>query len=252
MGITLNLGYDSNWGYRYIMLDEAPHLLVAGMTGSGKSVFTNGLIADLIKRHAPADLCMLMVDPKRVELAAYRDIPHLIAKPVFRVNDALQLMWWAVGEMNRRYEMMSDAGVKTLQQWRDGRQRPNLSPMLIIIDELANMILADKGFEKPLVDIASMGRAAGVHLLLATQRPSADVITGLLRANIPTRICFPVQTAVDSRIMLDETGAEKLSKPGEMLIRIPRERELIHAQGDYIGDEEIDEAVEEAMKWRNR
>jgi S-DNA-T family DNA segregation ATPase FtsK/SpoIIIE len=249
VGITLKLGYDEGWGDRSIPLDKAPHLLVAGMTGSGKSVFTSGLIADLITNYAPSQLGMVMVDPKRVELAAFRGIPHLVAQPVYAVDDAKQLLWWAVGEMNRRYEAMGAAGVRNLAAWNEKGMQPAYSPLLIVIDELANLILADKTIERPLVDIASMGRAAGIHMILATQRPSADVMTGLLRANVPTRISFMVQTAVDSRIMLDETGAEKLHRPGEMLIRIPRERTLIHAQGAYVSDDDIDAAVARAMQW---
>ena len=247
MGITLNLGHDEDWAYRQVQLHKAPHLLVAGMTGSGKSVFTNAIITDLITRHSPREVSFLMIDPKRVELAPYRGIPHLLADPVYRPDTALELLWWAAGQMNRRYEYLANEGVRTNL---DLPPEKMFTPLIVVVDELANIILAEKKVEKPLVDIASMGRAASVHLILATQRPSADVLTGLLRANVPMRVCMSVQTAMDSRIMLDESGAEGIREPGQMLVRLPREHDLVRMKGDFVTDQQIDAAVQQAMTWR--
>lgn len=249
MGLALNIGHDEDWAYRQVQLHKAPHLLVAGMTGSGKSVFTNAVVSDLITRWSPRQVSFLMIDPKRVELAPYRGIPHLLADPVYRPDTAKELLWWAVGQMNRRYEDLANYGVRTNLDLTPDKM---FTPIIVIVDELANIILADKKVEKPLVEIASMGRAASIHLLLATQRPSADVLTGLLRANIPMRVCMSVQTAVDSRIMLDETGAEKIRTPGEMLVRFPRDHGLTRMKGDFVSDEDIDKAVAAAMQWKGK
>lgn len=248
MGITLNLGTDPMGVRQVVDLTRAPHLLVAGMTGAGKSVFVNAVISDLISRYSPREVAFLMIDPKRVELAAYKGIPHMLADPVYSAETSRQMLWWAVGQMNLRYEAMSRAGVRHNEAW--SRPERIFTPNIIVVDELANLILADKTIEEPIVKLASMGRAAGMHLLLATQRPSADVLTGLIRANVPMRVCFPVVTATDSRIMLDQTGAERLEGSGRMLVRMPGSRELLRMKGDYVSDQDIDDAVAKAMAWR--
>jgi S-DNA-T family DNA segregation ATPase FtsK/SpoIIIE len=250
MGNQIALGTDDLGRPRAIDLTRAPHMLVAGMTGSGKSVFTNAVISGLLNRYSPREISFLMIDPKRVELAPYRGIPHLLADPVYAVHTARELLWWAVGQMNIRYQMMSEAGVRHNEAW--ARTEDIFTPVLIVVDELANLILADKRIEDPIVKLASMGRAAGMHLLLATQRPSADVLTGLIRANVPMRVCFPVVTAMDSRIMLDQTGAERLEGPGRMLVRLPGDRELTRLRGNFVSDAEVDSAVAQAMTWKGK
>jgi S-DNA-T family DNA segregation ATPase FtsK/SpoIIIE len=217
-------------------LAKAPHLLVAGMTGSGKSAFINALLCDLITNNVSEELGLLLIDPKRVELSAYRGLPHLLCPPVFEVDEAKSALGWAAREMDIRFGKISNGD--------DGPW----SKLVVVIDELANLILADKEIEKPIVRIASMGRAAGVHLVLATQRPSADVLTGLIRANVPTRICLPVVTRMDSRIILDEGGGERLVRPGEMLARLPGSRDLLHLQGRFVNESQIATDVRVAIR----
>ena len=241
MGIQLTLGQSEHGFPVRLPLAKAPHLLVAGMTGSGKSVFVHRLITDLITNYSSREIAFVMIDPKRVELAPYKGIPHLVQPPVYSFEDSRSALKWAEREMEGRYREMEEADCRDLETWN--RSHPVRSRVLIVIDELANLILTDKSIEKPIVRIASMGRAAGIHLLLATQRPSADVLTGLIRANVPTRICLSVLTKMDSRIVLDQDGAEKLMEPGMILARLPGERELVRLQGAFISDEEIQQTV---------
>jgi len=217
-------------------LSKLPHMLVAGRTGSGKSVFVNGIIKDLI-RHPDSEVGLVLLDPKRVELARYKDLPHTL-DTAYELGHMVYLLNWAVGEMHKRYTLMEEMGARTFEDTGGVWSR-----LVIVVDELANIILQDKATERPLVAIASMGRAAGVHLILATQSPRADVITGLIRANIPARIAMPVVTKMDSRIILDEGGAERLREPGQILARLPGHMELVRLQGEHYSDEQLDEAV---------
>jgi len=218
-----------------VRLSKAPHILVAGMTGAGKSVLIHDLICQYIKGRAPADASMILIDPKRVEFGAYKGLPHLVLDPVYALRDIEYALGWAVAEMHSRFTTMERHG------WRD--VGPSGWPrLLVVIDELANLMLSGKKFEKPIIEMASMGRAAGVHLLLATQRPDATVINGLIRANIPTRVALPTITQADSRIILDQSGAETISIP-ERLIRLPGQRELIKARGRYWKSEDIERTL---------
>ena len=201
---------------------KMPHLLIAGTTGSGKSVCMNSIIISLLYKAGPEDVKLIMVDPKMVELGIYNGIPHLLIPVVTDPKKAAGSLQWAVTEMLRRYRMMSDMGVRDLESYNsivtaeeDGQKLPQV---VIIIDELADlMLVAAKEVEDSICRIAQMGRAAGMHLIIATQRPSADVITGLMKANIPSRIAFSVASAMESRIILDTQGAEKLVGKGDML-----------------------------------
>ena len=210
-------------------LAKMPHLLIAGTTGSGKSVMTNTLITSLLYRNSPSDMKLIIVDPKQVEMAQYQDIPHLLTPIITQTEKALSAMKWAVGEMERRYTLMADEKVKNIadyntkiasQSSKDDEQKSSKMPyIVIVIDEMADlMMMAGKDLEMLIVRIAQKGRAAGIHLVLATQRPEVKVITGLIKANIPGRIAFAVGSQMDSRIMLDQGGAEKLLGKGDMLL----------------------------------
>lgn len=237
--ITLKIGTNDAGETIEAKLSKMPHMLVAGMTGSGKSVFVNGMVYELIQ-HPDTEVALVLLDPKRVELARFKDLPHTLGT-AYEPSEMKYLLNWAVGEMHKRYIAMERMGARTFDD-TDGIW----SRVVIVIDELANLILRDKTVEDPIVSIASMGRAAGVHMILATQRPSSDVLTGLIRANIPTRICMMVQTKIDSRIVLDEGGAEKIRTPGQMLARLPGHRDMATLQGEFYSDEKLDEAV---VRW---
>ena len=231
---------------------KMPHLLIAGTTGSGKSVCMNSIIISLLYKAGPEDVKLIMVDPKMVELGIYNSIPHLLIPVVTDPKKAAGSLQWAVTEMLRRYRMMSDLGVRDLesynsiiQQEEDGQKLPQV---VIIIDELADlMMVAAKEVEDSICRIAQMGRAAGMHLLIATQRPSANVITGLMKANIPSRIAFSVASAMESRIILDTMGAEKLVGKGDMLYAPIGSGKPLRVQGCFVSDSEV-EAVAAYVK----
>lgn len=231
---------------------KMPHLLIAGTTGSGKSVCMNSIIISLLYKASPEDVKLIMVDPKMVELGIYNGIPHLLIPVVTDPKKAAGSLQWAVTEMLRRYKLMSDAGVRDLESYNsimeaeeDGQKMPQV---VIIIDELADlMMVAAKEVEDSICRIAQMGRAAGMHLIIATQRPSADVITGLMKANIPSRIAFSVASAMESRIILDTMGAEKLVGKGDMLFAPIGSGKPLRVQGCFVTDSEV-EAVAEYVK----
>ena len=232
---------------------KMPHMLIAGTTGSGKSVCMNSIIISLLYKAAPEDVKLIMVDPKMVELGIYNGIPHLLIPVVTDPKKAAGSLQWAVTEMLRRYKLMSDAGVRDLESYNsimdsqeEGEGR--LPQVVIIIDELADlMLVAAKEVEDSICRIAQMGRAAGMHLIIATQRPSADVITGLMKANIPSRIAFSVASAMESRIILDTQGAEKLVGKGDMLYAPIGTGKPQRVQGCFVTDPEV-EAVANYVK----
>ena len=225
-----------------------PHMLIAGTTGSGKSVCMNSIIISLLYKSGPEDVKLIMVDPKMVELGIYNGIPHLLIPVVTDPKKAAGSLQWAVTEMLRRYKMMSDLGVRDLESYNsivvqeEGGQK--LPQVVIIIDELADlMLVAAKEVEDSICRIAQMGRAAGMHLIIATQRPSADVITGLMKANIPSRIAFAVASAMESRIILDTQGAEKLVGKGDMLYAPIGIGKPLRVQGCFVSDAEVEAVV---------
>ena len=229
-------------------ISKLPHVLIAGTTGSGKSVCTNSLIISLLYKSSPEDVRFIMVDPKMVELAPYNGIPHLLIPVVTDPKKAAGALQWAVFEMMKRYKTFSELGVKKLEEYNAlARQKEELAHMpsvVVVIDELADlMVVAAKEVEESICRVAQMGRAAGVHLVIATQRPSADVITGLMKANIPSRIAFAVDSAINSRIILDNPGAEKLVGRGDMLYAPLGIGKPVRVQGCYITPEEIDRVV---------
>jgi S-DNA-T family DNA segregation ATPase FtsK/SpoIIIE len=226
-------------------LAEMPHLLIAGATGSGKSVMLNAMIASLLFRCTPRQVRLVMIDPKRVELTDYNDIPHLLVPVVTNPRQAASVLKDMLRVMEQRFERFAQAGVRNIQGYN---QLADVEPMyyiVIIIDELADlMMVAPADFEDIICRLAQMTRATGIHLVVATQRPSVDVITGLIKANIPSRLAFAVSSQVDSRTILDTTGAEKLLGRGDMLFLPLGASRAIRAQGAYVGDDEIRTVVE--------
>ena len=225
-----------------------PHVLIAGTTGSGKSVCTNSLIVSLLYKSTPDEVRFIMVDPKMVELAPYNGIPHLLIPVVTDPKKAAGALQWAVFEMMKRYKMFSEKGVKDLAGYNalseTDEDVKKLPTVVVVIDELADlMLVAAKEVEESICRVAQMGRAAGMHLVIATQRPSADVITGLMKANIPSRIAFAVASSMESRIILDTTGAEKLVGKGDMLYFPLGDTKPTRVQGCFITPEEIDRVV---------
>ena len=232
---------------------KLPHMLIAGTTGSGKSVCMNSIIISLLYKASPDDVKLIMVDPKMVELGIYNGIPHLLIPVVTDPKKAAGSLQWAVTEMMRRYKAMSDAGVRDLESYNSiiesqEEDAKRLPQVVVIIDELADlMLVAAKEVEESICRIAQMGRAAGIHLIIATQRPSADVITGLMKANIPSRIAFAVASAMESRIILDTQGAEKLVGKGDMLYAPIGNGKPKRVQGCFVSDSEV-EAVASYVK----
>ncbi len=227
---------------------KLPHMLIAGTTGSGKSVCTNSLIISLLYKASPEDVRLIMVDPKMVELSVYNGIPHLLIPVVTDPKKAAGALQWAVSEMMKRYQKFSEVGAKDLASYNNhARSREDLEPMpqiVVVIDELADlMLVAAKEVEESICRVAQMGRASGMHLVIATQSPRADVITGLMKANIPSRIAFAVASSLESRIILDTTGAEKLVGKGDMLYA-PLGQDKLRVQGCFITEEEVANVVD--------
>lgn len=229
-------------------LTKMPHMLIAGATGSGKSVCINTLIVSLLYKYSPDNVKLLMIDPKVVELSVYNGIPHLLIPVVTDPKKAAGALNWAVQEMNRRYKLFADNGVRNIEGYNElvdnGRAENKLSFVVIIIDELADlMMVCANDIEDYIGRLAQMARAAGMHLVIATQRPSVDVITGVIKANIPSRISFAVSSQIDSRTILDTAGAEKLLGKGDMLFYPVGEAKPVRIQGAFISESEVENVV---------
>lgn len=241
--IPLIMGMDITGRIHSCDLAKAPHMLIAGATGSGKSVCINNLVLSMLYRFHPGELELVMVDPKRVEFAMYRDIPHLIHPVVDEPRMACQALKWLVREMESRYAKMADRQVRNLAGYNQKAATEGFSPMpyiVLIIDELADlMITAKDDIETPVARLAQMSRAVGIHTILATQRPSVNVITGVIKANYPTRVAFQVSSQIDSRTILDGKGAESLQGRGDMLYSPPGLSRLIRLQSPFVDDDEI-------------
>lgn len=224
-------------------ITRMPHMLVAGATNSGKSVCLNAIIVGLLYQNNPEDLRFIMVDPKRVELPTYNGIPHLLTPVITDVSKTINALKWCLNEMDRRYDVLNKAGKKNIQAYNQAAAE-KLPYIVFIIDELADfMMTSGKEMEAAIIRLAQMSRAIGIHLILATQRPSVDVITGLIKANIPTRIAFSVASLVDSKTILDISGAEKLLGQGDMLFMTPELSKPKRIQGAYLSDAEINDVV---------
>jgi S-DNA-T family DNA segregation ATPase FtsK/SpoIIIE len=220
-------------------LAKMPHLLVAGQTGSGKSVMINAILTSLLYRNSPADLKLILVDPKQVELKPYDGIPHLLTPVITEPEKCISALKWAVAEMERRYKALADNGNRNIVEYNAQMKEAGMPYIVIVIDELADlMMMAARDVEALIVRIAQKARAVGIHLVLATQRPSVDVITGLIKANVPARIAFTVASQVDSRTIIDQIGAEKLLGQGDMLLLTADMPKPKRVQGAFIGDDE--------------
>ena len=229
-------------------ISKLPHLLIAGTTGSGKSVCMNSLILSLLYKARPDEVKLIMIDPKMVELGIYNGIPHLYVPVVTDPKKAAGALQWSVVEMLKRYRAFSEIGVRDLDAYNRIQKEQGgetLPRVVIVIDELADlMLVASKDVEESICRVAQMGRAAGMHLVIATQRPSADVITGLMKANIPSRIAFAVSSALESRIILDQGGAEKLIGFGDMLYSPIGSGKPTRIQGSFVSDEEREDVIQ--------
>ena len=274
--LTMVLGADISGKPVVVDLAKMPHLLVAGTTGSGKSVGVNVMILSLLYKSTPEDVRMIMIDPKMLELSVYEGIPHLLAEVVTDMKEAANALRWCVGEMERRYRLMSALGVRNLKGfnakvtkaiadgepikdplWRSEDSMEEVAPdleklpsIVVVVDEFADMMMiVGKKVEELIARIAQKARAAGIHLVLATQRPSVDVITGLIKANIPTRIAFQVSSKIDSRTILDQQGAETLLGMGDMLYLPPGTGVPTRVHGAFVDDHEVHAVVAD---WKAR
>ena len=269
--LSLALGHDISGQSVCVNLEKMPHLLVAGTTGSGKSVGVNAMLLSMLYKARPDDLRLILVDPKMLELSIYEGIPHLLAPVVTDMKDAANALRWCVGEMERRYKLMAALGVRNLegynQKIREHEQlgepivdpsfvpngfdpneaAPELKPMpfiVVVIDEFADMMMiVGKKVDQLIARLAQKARAAGIHLILATQRPSVDVITGLIKANVPSRISFQVSSKIDSRTVLDQGGAEQLLGHGDMLYLPAGKPVPVRVHGAFVDDHEVHNVV---------
>ncbi|MBP1043107.1 DNA translocase FtsK [Vagococcus sp. BWB3-3] len=251
--LEVPLGRDISGSVISADLAKMPHLLIAGSTGSGKSVCINGIITSILMRAKPHEVKMMMIDPKMVELNVYNGIPHLLTPVVTNPRKAAQALHKVVTEMERRYELFAGSGVRNITGYNqmvmqhnmeDGENRPVLPFIVVIVDELADlMMVASNEVEDAITRLAQMARAAGIHMILATQRPSVDVITGIIKANVPSRIAFAVSSGTDSRTIIDSNGAEKLLGRGDMLFLPMGENKPIRVQGAFISDSEVEDIV---------
>ncbi|GAC1337635.1 MAG: hypothetical protein NVSMB29_02280 [Candidatus Dormibacteria bacterium] len=246
--LAVALGADVSGGPVVGDLTRMPHLLIAGATGSGKSVCINALLAGFLLQASPAQLKLILIDPKRVELSGFADIPHLLVPVVVEPEAAVASLRWAVKEMEERYKLFASHGARNIGAFNERAPGLGLSPLpytVIVIDELADLMMVAAGeIEDLICRIAQLARAVGIHLIVATQRPSADIITGLIKANIPSRVAFAVSSGVDSRVILDEMGAEKLLGRGDMLYLPIDEGKPRRLQGNYVSDRELEKLID--------
>lgn len=242
--LAVALGFDVSGKPIVADIAKMPHVLIAGQTGSGKSVCINAFLASLLFRAAPTEVKLILVDPKRVELTGYNGIPHLLSPVIVEPEKVLSALRWVMKEMDRRYKSFADAGARNIDTYNEMSGFQALPYIVLFIDELADiMLFAPVEVEDAITRIAQMSRATGIHMVLATQRPSVDVITGLIKANVPSRIAFAVSSQIDSRVILDTQGAEKLLGKGDMLYLPPEQAKPLRIQGAFVNDKEINALV---------
>jgi S-DNA-T family DNA segregation ATPase FtsK/SpoIIIE len=257
--LTVGLGVDISGRARMLNLSELPHVLIAGATGAGKSSCINSIVSSLLMRTSPDDVRLIMVDPKRVELGQYNGVPHLLTRVITNPKKAADALKWAVVEMDRRYDLLADAKVRDIWGYRQKLESGELPEegfdrfpyLVVIVDELNDlMMVAGREVEEAIVRIAQMARAVGIHLVIATQRPSVDVITGVIKANIPSRLAFSVASQTDSRVIIDGAGAEKLVGMGDMLVVTAAEPRPVRYQGAWVSEEEVGAIVDWSRRQR--
>ena len=250
--LNIGLGLDISGKPRLLNLAELPHVLIAGQTGAGKSSCINSIVTSLLVRTNPDEVKMVMVDPKRVELGQYNDVPHLLTKVITNPKKAVDALGWAVAEMDRRYDLLADSQVRDINGYHekydagllDEEKFDRFPYIVVFIDELNDlMMVAGREVESAIVRLAQMARAIGIHLVVATQRPSVDVITGVMKANIPSRLAFSVASTTDSRVILDQSGAEKLIGLGDMLVVTASNPRLERIQGAWVNENEVKDVV---------
>ena len=246
--LTFALGKDISGKNYYVDITKMPHILIAGETGSGKSVCINSLITSILFKATPDDVKMILIDPKVVELSVFKNIPHLLVPVVTDPKKASSALNWAVSEMTSRYKLFAEKGARNITRFNEMEKEEdeqNLPRIVVIIDELAELMMAaPREVEDAICRIAQLGRAAGIHLIVATQRPSVNVITGVIKANISSRIAFKVNSGVDSRTILDHNGAEKLLRNGDMLYHPSGAPKPVRLQGCFVADDDIEEVTQ--------
>ncbi len=243
--LIVALGLDVSGNPLVADIAKMPHVLVAGTTGSGKSVLMNSFISSLLFRASPSEVKLILIDPKRVELTGYNGIPHLLTPVIVEVEKILSSLKWAMGEMDRRYKLFAERGVRNIDAYNELSGFQALPYIVIFLDELADlMAFAPVEVEDAIARLAQMARATGIHLIVSTQRPSVDVITGLIKANVPCRIAFNVSSMIDSRVIIDTPGAEKLLGRGDMLYIPPDQAKPTRIQGTFVSDKEVKKLVE--------
>ncbi len=243
--LTVALGLDVSGKPIVANIGKMPHVLIAGQTGSGKSVMMNTFLASLLMRTSPSEVKLILVDPKRVEMTGYNGIPHLLAPVIVEPEKVVSALKWVMSEMDRRYKLFAQAGARNIDAYNEMSGFQALPYIVVVIDELADiMLFSPAEVEDAVTRIAQMSRATGIHMVLATQRPSVDVITGLIKANIPSRIAFAVSSQIDSRVILDGPGAEKLLGKGDMLYLPPESAKPMRIQGAFVSDKDVTSLVD--------